>query len=201
MPNKRKVAKKLLISDIANATYIKRSGWEPSGVLTSYGEVSRVFIMGVIVSKEENNFLLDDGSGNILVRLFDSSINLENLSLGDLVTVVGRPREWESVKYIVPEIIKKTEEKKWYNVHQLIIKLQKKTNPIILPVEPEQNQNIELGPYQKVLNIIAILDKGQGADVQDIINHVKTENGETIIKSLLEEGEIFEISPGRIKLL
>jgi len=201
MPNKRKVAKKLLVSDIVNATYIKRAGWEPSGVLTSYGEVSRVFIMGVVVSKEENNFLLDDGSGNILVRLFDSSINLENLALGDLVTVVGRPREWESVKYIVPEIIKKSEDKKWYNVHQLTIKLQKKTNPIILPVEPEQNQNAELGPYQKVLNIIAILDKGQGADVQDIINHVKTDNSENIIKSLLEEGEIFEISPGRVKLL
>ena len=34
-----------------------------------------------------------------------------------------------------------------------------------------------------------------------IISHIKINNCEKIIQNLVEEGEIFEISPGRVKLL
>jgi RPA family protein len=204
---KRKIAKKILINDILSSTYIKRPGWEPSGILTRYGEISRVDIMGVIVSvsQEENttSFLVDDGSGNILVRIFDNTKSTEKFNLGDLVNVIGRPREWESSKYIVPEIIKKIEDKKWYEVHQLELKLQRKTKAVKLPVETEDEKGeiLETGPYQKILNMIAILDKGDGVDVEEIISNIKIDNTESIIASLIEEGEIFEISPGKVKLL
>ena len=38
-------------------------------------------------------------------------------------------------------------------------------------------------------------------DVQDIINHVKIDESEIIINGLISEGEVFEISPGVIKVL
>jgi RPA family protein len=205
--NKRKVAKKLLIKDILSSTYIKRPGWEPSGVLTRFGEASRVNIMGITVSIEDDEnrptILLDDGSGTIQIRLFENQEQIKNYALGDLLMVIGRPREFESTKYIVPEIIKTIEDKKWFKAHQLELQLQQKTGSIELPIEPEQleEQEIEAGPYQKILNIIAILDKGSGADVQDIVNHVKISNCEQLINSLIAEGEIFEITPGKVKLL
>ncbi len=205
-PPRRKTAKKLLISDIMGGTYIKRPGWEPSGILTKFGEISRVNLMGVVVSVEKDeqtpSFILDDGSGTVLVRSFDKSLP-PSLSLGELVCVIGRPREWSNTKYILPETIKKIEDKKWYSVRQLEIKLLSKTKAIRLPVEQEQKEEeiAEYGPSQKILNAIAVLDKGDGADIQDIIKNVQVENSEAIISSLIEEGEIYAISPGKVKLL
>jgi RPA family protein len=201
---KRVIAKKVFVSDILNSTYIKRTGWEPSGILTRYGEVSRVDVMGIIVSfsKEERTIILDDGSGNITIRAFDNSEMLEGLSLGMLIDVIGRPRELNNSKYIFLEIVKKIEDKRWYKARQLELKLQSKS-AIKLPVQADEpNAELsEIGPYQQILNSIASLDKGSGVDVQDIINHVKVDNSEKIINSLIEEGEIFEISPGVVKLL
>ncbi len=202
--NKRKVAKKVLINDILTGTYIKRPGWEPSGILTKYGEIARVNLIGVIVgiTEEENNFLIDDGTGNIMIRFFEEDPRLKKFVVGRVVNVIGRPREWNATKYVVPEIIKEIENKKWLEVRNLEIKLQKRTNSIVLPVEdsPEE-ETIETGPYQKILNVVAILDKGDGADIEDIVKHVNIDNCDQIIKNLVEEGEIFELSPGKVKLL
>lgn len=201
---KRKLAKKILINDISNSTYIKRPGWDPSGIITKYGEITRVQIMGIVVSltKEDNSgILLDDGSGNIMIRLFDNFGVLNKLELGNLIVVVGKPREYGSTKYIVPEIIKKIDQKSWFKVHQLQIKLQNKSTKKPPVSSEELEEAIEIGPYQKILNIIALLDKGEGADVQDIVKNVGSENSEKIINNLIEEGEVFEISPGKVKLL
>src|SRR3989344_1261261 len=118
--NKRKVARKLHIRDVLSATYIKRPGWDPSGILTKYGEVSRINIVGIIVSinsqPENTSFLVDDGTGNISVRFFQPSGMVGDFSLGDLVKVVGRPREWGNDRYIFPEIVKKISDTKWHTV-------------------------------------------------------------------------------------
>ncbi len=202
---KRVIAKKVFVSDILNSTYIKKTGWEPSGILTRYGEVSRVDMMGVVVSlsKDENTLILDDGTGNILCRFFDNAGLLEKTKLGDLVNIIGRPRELNDSRYVFPEIMKQIEDKRWYKARQMELMLQGKKGAIKLPVETKSNteENIEIGPYQQVLNTIAILDKGNGVDIQEIINHVKIKDSERIINSLIEEGEIFEISPGIVKVL
>jgi RPA family protein len=198
---KRNVAKKVLVNDILTSTYIKRPGWDPSGILTKYGEISRINIVGIVVSlsKEDNpSFLLDDGSGSVMVRFFEKNNKMENLKLGDLINVVGKPREWNSSKYIVPEIIRKIDNKKWYKIHQMEVKSQNKD---VLPVSPSnvKEEPQEIGPYQKVINIISVLDKGKGADVQEIVNNIN--DADKIISELLQEGEIFELSPGKVKLL
>ena len=203
---KRKVATKLLINEILNATYIKRPGWEPSGILTKRGEISRVNIMGIVVSltTEENNMaiLLDDGSGNMMVRTFDKTPVPQDISLGDLVTVVGKPREWQNSKYIVLELIKKVDNKKWYDVRQREIKLHNTISTLKLPVgDHEEDADVETGPYQKILNIVAILDKGDGALVEEIVSNLNVKGADKIIQTLIEEGEIFEVSPGKVKVL
>lgn len=199
---KRSVAKKIPINELIKGTFIKRPGWEPSGVLTKYGEISRVCIIGLVVSLSQTDnsgsFLVDDGTGSITIRYFESKPEYEQLKLGELVKIIGRVRENQNSIYLVPEILRSTNEN-WHKVHGLELALQKKA-AIKLPVESDQEE-IVAGPYQQILNVIAMLDKGSGVDIENIISAAKIDDCDKIISSLIAEGEIFEISPGKVKLL
>ena len=46
---KRMTAKFVDINNLNKGTFVKRTGWDPSGVLTKYGEISRVNLTGLIV--------------------------------------------------------------------------------------------------------------------------------------------------------
>lgn len=52
-----------------------------------------------------------------------------------------------------------------------------------------------------ILTIIRELDTGQGAPVEKVIAKTGRPDAETILTNLLAEGEIFEIRPGRVKVL
>jgi hypothetical protein len=52
-----------------------------------------------------------------------------------------------------------------------------------------------------ILDTIRKLDKGEGANINDIIKHSGLEKAEKYLKSLINEGEIFEIRTGKIKVL
>ncbi len=52
----------------------------------------RVSVIGTIVDKTESRVVLDDGTGKLEVS-FDLSKDLSKLEEGNLVRVVGRPRE------------------------------------------------------------------------------------------------------------
>ena len=204
--NKRRTAYKILVRDILTGTYIKRPGLAPSGILTKFGEISRVNLVGIVVSVKggkDASLMLDDGSGTLLIRFFEEK-EFSELNMGDMVRVVGRPREWEATKYVVPEIVKKLSDRKWYDVHMLNVRLLKNTTKFKLPVdmkESEGEEKVDMGPYQKIINVIAILDKGDGADISEIIQNIKIPNCESIINDLIEEGEIFEVAPGKLKVL
>ena len=107
---KRHTAYKVRIKDIIDSKYIKGEGeWSPNYLEVGILEVSRVNLMGVLVSNqtEQNyhNMLIDDGTGRITVRSFEDIKN--DVNVGDIVLVIGRPREYGNERYIVPEIIKK----------------------------------------------------------------------------------------------
>lgn len=192
MNNIKRSAKRIWIGDILKSTIIKNNGIDQNQILTIYGEIYKVLIMGLIVSLEDNAFLIDDGTGIIRAVYFDKKIF--DFSLGDFVLVIGKVREYNNNKYIPIDIIRKVD-KKWFDIHKLELNHIKK---IDLPIQ-EEDQNI--GPYQKVINLIAVMDKGEGVDISKIIASLNIENCELIINNLIEEGEIFEISPGKVKLL
>jgi len=45
------------------------------------------------------------------------------------------------------------------------------------------------------------LDSGEGADIEDVIVKADVKDCEPLLNSLIKEGEIFEVRPGRIKVL
>jgi RPA family protein len=188
----RQTAYKVKINQIIQGNYVKNEGWNPNYISFDQKQVSRVNIIGIIVSKADDqsfkNMLLDDGSGRISLRIFnDLSTNAE---IGDVVLVVGRPREFSGERYIVPEIIKKID-KDWFQVRKLEL-----AEPELSTVSEEA---ISESPVENLLNIIRKNDKGDGAGFEDISAEAK--DCEQYLNKLLELGEIFEVKPGRYKIL
>ncbi|MBU0628352.1 MAG: hypothetical protein KKC75_04125 [Nanoarchaeota archaeon] len=209
---KRQVAHKIRINDVLRGSYVKEEGeWSPNYVLVGDKKVSRVNLMAVVVSKESpentnhSNLLIDDGSGKISVRSFDGSNNFEGINIGDFIMIIGRPREYLNEKYIVSEILKKVENSKWVELRKTEL------NRAFGAYEAKQEENLSEKEVKeeivvddinsKIFQIIKEIDLGEGADTQDVITKSNIGEAENIITKLLERGEVFEIKPGKLKVL
>jgi RPA family protein len=200
---KRETASICMVNDIIKGSFVKTEGWSPSYFAIKTGNVSRANVMGVVVSKDQRGAVLDDGTGRILLRSFDSSAALDFVEVGDFVTVIGRPRAYNDEKYILPEIVKKTKPE-WAEFRKALLSSLKPIQKVIVEesrvvvseeVEPTANY------YQRILSFIRDLDLGEGASLEEVANRSGIPTPEVIIRRLLEEGEIFEIKPGRLKVL
>ena len=212
---KRQVAHKLRIQDVIESPYVKQEGeWSPNYIEWGGVQVSRVNIIGVVVfaDAEDNavkSITIDDGTGKILVRSFDELYTFSNAQVGDMVLLIGRVREYNNEKYIMAEIVKHID-KQWVEVR----KLELGGLAMVVPASPthqevETNKEAAAVPQEAVeesatdvlLNLIREHDKGEGAATEEIIAQSNNGDAEKIITSLLLEGEIFEVKPGRLKVL
>ena len=215
-PQKRQIACKVRISDLTNGKYVKEEGWTPNYIITKQGEhISRINLIGIAISKNENeqnyqSLTIDDGSGSISLRSFEKNETINNTEIGDVIVVIGRPREYGSEKYIVPEIIKKINNKKWIDVRKIELdienlktredKPEKEVKVVVEKISEEKTEKPISNP-QRVYEAVKGLDSGQGVDIGDIIKKTGIKDVEEIIKKFLIEGEMFEVRPGRIKIL
>ena len=230
MQQKRQTAYKIWIANLLNGQFVKQPGeWDPNFVLCGDLKVSRVNILATVISSEfaENvgNVTLDDGSATIQMRAFKEDVgSLRDVAVGDVVLVIGRPREFQGSLYITPEIIKKVENPAWMNVRKLeLTKLfgQAQTvvakQPIPVATPPEQivvstegssstqtqtqNATTETG-RQKVLSIIEKASE-TGISVEEAIASSKLpeEEVESIVQELLKDGEIYMPRPGQVKIV
>lgn len=218
MPNesvKRLVAQKVSIKDVLQGEYIKEDGWNPNYIVIDGKKVSRVNLMAVVISKvmqkdtNYSSFVLDDGTGNVSVRSFEKNNVIEGLEIGDIVLLIGRIREFGQERYIIPEIIRKIENKGWVGVRKLelgktrfakskedtITNKAKETKPIV------EEEAVVASSSQMIYKLIKKLDDGGGVDFDNIIKNSKLDNTEELISNLLQEGEIFELKPGKLKIL
>jgi hypothetical protein len=133
--------------------------------------------------------------------------------------VVGRPREYMDEKYIVAEIMKKIENPGWVEVRKLELgqsKVLDQDNNCEVNITQEKEikedvkeqvkvEEIDGGDADdinaKIFNLIKEVDQGNGADTQEVITKSNIEEAEKIITGLLEQGEVFEIKPGKLKVL
>jgi len=116
MEVKRLTARIASIGELIHGKYVKKSGFESSYVLTNMGRrLSRVRVLGLIVDKfvspDERyaTITLDDSSETIRCKVFINVKIFDGITIGDLVDVFGKLREYEGEIYIMPEIIKKVE--------------------------------------------------------------------------------------------
>jgi len=229
---RRQTAYKVRISDLVNGSYVKEEGWTPNYIVTANGlQISRANIIGVLIEKDINqegysSLVIDDGSATIAVRSFERHPILEELETGDIILIIGKPREYGNEKYIVPEIIKKVENKKWLEVRKAELELQelsskllsREKEPKISIEESKKKGNIEAKGSAReeysdkelleeareaeiIYNLVKDLDKGGGAPIEEIIKKSNLKNAEHILNKFIKEGEVFQIRPGRVKVL
>ncbi len=224
----RQTAHKSTIRELKEGEYTKATGeWEPNYILTPQGrKISRTNIIGIIVSIQEeeltySSFIIDDGTEKISIRSFENKDAIKRLQIGDPVLVIGRPRTFNNETYLTLEIVKKISNPKWIELRKLELNYKqeevtektismethKKENTIKEETITEDSEKItqpgtEEDPteLEKLIEIIKSSDKGEGADTEELIAQ-QGPSTEEHIKRLLEQGEIFEIKPGRVKVL
>ena len=234
----RQTAKIVAIKDLITGTYVKTPGeFTPNYVQTRYREqVARANVIGIVIGKNQTAITIDDGSERITARSFEAMPVMEAIAIGDIVEVIGRPREFNNTVYLLPEIIKKVKNTKmieWrmLELHMIEKKREKEgikeqlfeqekvfridqqpqiekmsEEKIVEEVvdgdktdNPKKKIN-EKNPFEKFVEVVKKNDKGDGADIETVIAQFLGD-GEKLLKILLEEGEVFEMKPGKIKVL
>ena len=204
---KRQVAYKVSISNILNGNFVKdgaSSGYIKFGV----SSISRVNILGIIVHKSEamtnyGSVVIDDGTGKIQLKSFEKVDVFSKFDIGDVVLTIGRIREYNNERYIAPEILKKLTDAGWMNVRKFELKKngQLISGDTILAVQEIEKIDNNLDAYQEIYSLIKAFDNGEGISVEDVIKKFDKVGAEAIINKLLEKGDIFEIRPGKLKVL
>ncbi len=204
----RQVAYIVNIRDINNSKFVKEEGWNPNFVLIDGKKVSRVNIVGAVIGViEENNvqtITLDDGTGRINIKNFETTTDV---SVGDIILLIGRVRQYGNETYLAPEIIKRKINPKWSTFWKK--SALKKTeddnnsnNEEENSVEDERIEEEEIKETvsyrEKVIQKIKDLDDGSGASYGELI---KSFPDEKYISKMILEGDIFEIKPGKLKAL
>ncbi len=200
----RQTAYIVRIKDLINGTLVKEDGWNPNYVVVGNKKVSRINIIGVVIDVKEQekmqNVVIDDGTGKITIRCFEKRTDAK---IGEVMLVVGRIRQYGNEKYITPEIMKKNIDKRWNSLwkkHSLKNE-SSKIDSIPEKMTEEKIEEEKIGvksDVERIISKIKELDDGNGASYNEVINlHPDKE----IISRLLIQGEIFEIKPGKLKVL
>ena len=201
---RRQTAYKIRIADILDSKYIKKEGFNPNYLQLNSKEISRINVIGVIVQKSElNNYktlTIDDGTGKISARVFEDNTLLDKISIGDIALIIGRPREFSSEKYIIIEIIKKIDPA-WAKVRELELeKTARIDNTFSNKGNSIEGGIVDLNSANKILKLVKELDKGDGVSIEEL-SPKNIKDMDKTIEMLLKEGDIFEIKPGKLKVL
>jgi RPA family protein len=174
---------------------------------------------------------LDDGSDNITLKVWNEDTKiLEDIGIGDMILTIARVRQYNNQIYLVPEIVKKLEKPDWMILRKKelmeeygervqaetvqekpeeepIITQQQATQQPVIQEETIQEETVEdnssENERQTILNLIAKTDTGEGVEITQIAteSNLDEQTTNSLIQDLLKEGEIFEIKPGKIKLI
>ncbi|MBI2110179.1 hypothetical protein HYT51_00145 [Candidatus Woesearchaeota archaeon] len=219
---KRQTAYSVWISNLMNASVVKREGaFEPTFLQWNNLEIFRINLVATITNKYESenktfvSITLDDGSSTIRAKTWREDTHLlSSLKKGDIVRVIGKIRYYNDEIYITPEVVKIVEPN-WELVHKLqLLKIRGK--PEINVSKPEikteamQHQQIveeevvvSESNRQKILALIEKLDKEEGGADREKIkeqSQLQQETINAILEELLKEGEIFEMK-GQLKTI
>ncbi len=201
---KRHIAYKLKIGDILMGKPIL-DGERFSFLELGHKRIVRVNVVGSIIDRYDSQgetkytfFTLDDGSGQIQLRIFgDDAKKFREVSQGQTVIVIGILKYWNNENYILPEIIKETEPK-YLLVRKL--EIEKKQSKNSGPLLREQIVAVR----DRILGVIKNSEENGGIDMDEIIMDLRDISPEIInqeIQKFIAEGIVFEPRPGKVRYL
>ena len=174
------------------------------------------------------NFVVDDGTGKIALRSFEENKTIDSLNIGNSILIIGKIRTYNQEKYISPEIIKLIDAE-WLKLRSLELKhlinnqkgnppskevkkieekietkeftLEKNTEEIDIVDQSVTQTNDLLLPIEKLTKLIKELDSGDGVLIEEVISNSQINETEKLLEKMLENGDIFQNSPGKVKVL
>lgn len=202
---KRQVAYRVSISAILNGS-ITKDEFFVGYIRLGNNNVSRVNVIATLVHKPEQsssyyNAIIDDGTGRITLRSFENNDTFLKVDVGDTMLVIGKIREFNGEKYVVPEILKKLKNIGWVNVRKLELIQNNMVSYDIKITDKDAIEQESASIDEEIYSLIKKLDEGCGVSIEDIIKNSNNSKAENIITKLLESGDIFEVKPGKLKVL
>ncbi|HLC67142.1 MAG TPA: hypothetical protein VJK52_05885 [Candidatus Nanoarchaeia archaeon] len=174
MERKRAVATKISITDALAQLQVPQPD----------ARLERLNIFGTVIQKADEPYptlILDDGTGTIRVHAFDRPAWFDVLKPGTLIVAIGKPRKYGEEWYLGAEVIRPMTDSRWAEVRR------------------RELHHIRKSPLLQTLDLIRALDTGSGVRTEEIIQ--KIPQGEQHVNALLEQGEIFRITPDKVKVL
>lgn len=200
---KRYIAHKIRILDILESNYNRTKGFDSNYLEINGQEVSRVNVIGVVVQKSDMGnhkaLIIDDGTGRVSARTFEDNSLFNSIDIGDFALIIGRPREFSSEKYILIEIIKRVNSG-WAKVRKLEMEKKVGKRKKVLNDNLREEMATEDSYKNKILRCIKDRDRGEGVSIDDI-SSTDLKELDKVIGVLLQEGDVFEIMPGKLKVL
>jgi len=201
---KRNVAYKLKVGDILMGKPVM-DGERFSFLELGNKRIVRVNVIGSIVDKYESEgerkyifFKLDDGSGQISLKIFGDDIaKFKEVTQGLTVLVIGVLRHWNNETYIQPEIIKEQNTK-----YLLVRKLELEKSPSAKAPVIEKSKIVAI--KDSIISLIKEAEEEGGIEKEQLIIKLKDISPDIInqeIRKFLEEGIIFEPRPGKVRYL
>jgi len=197
----REVAKKVRVVDLIGGIFRQgeKENKEPSYLITPQKiKVSRVNIVGTVVEKyisETQSYayiVVNDLTESIRVKFFGDDLKLiEDINIGDIVTVIGKVREYNGEIYIAAEACAKTDIKTELRRKKEVIEFLSS-----IPKEDKKEENME--EYkQTVLRFLREMDDGNGVEIGKIIDmlNLPLQILDRVITELLDEKKIIEVLP------
>ena len=147
--------------------------------------------------------------------------------MGNVVLIIGKLRTYNQDKYISPEIIKKIDPQ-WLKIRAIELKDNFIKNDKNINLKQEEKETIKIIeekqefkdekeikkekeinpvdieedlPIQKIIKIIKELDNGDGVFIEELIEKSTLNETEKLIQNMLENGDIFQNYPGKVKVL
>jgi len=190
---KRQTAYWMTVEDLLNGTFKKNE--ENAFYITKKGfAVSRVNVFGIVLSKDSSEFveslIIEDGTGNLSVKSFERKNVFEKIDAGDFVNIVGKIREYNGAPFISSEIIIKSDKDAFMLRKKEVSLVQKFYKTPEVSVQEAVGEEFVVDDGAKIMEIVKSLDNGDGADVDAVIK-----------KDLVRNGDVFEIMPGKLKIL
>jgi len=208
----RQIAYKKSIAELINAGYIKPESHAANFLQADGQGIAKVNIIAAVVGRADFqnyiNISIDDGTGKISARAFDNAALVGGIKVGDVVMIIGRPREFSSEKYILIEAIKSVSPA-WAKFRKMELGGMHKQGESANKFDAPNNANnmktsgMEVSysnPNSRIVRMIKDLDKGDGVSIDDLLSK-GIENADAIIGTLLRKGDIFETRPGKVKVL
>src|SRR3989344_6192393 len=208
----RLTAYKVWVSDLLNNNYIQTSGeFESNYVEFKDKQVSRVNLIATIIAKlesEDKNYVsvvLDDSSEQIKVKTWREDTRLlNNVSVGDVILVIGKIKKYNDEIYILPEIIKnlninwelarKSELLKLYGKPQETKDTKEdEINKDKTIIEEIKFNSIDL--KNEILNLIEKYEEKEGVSLEEIKSNISSDLNEInkILEELIKEGQVYSI--------